>query len=87
MVDSVIVDIVAVRRRALRMSRSFEDRRQWEITTLIVAEELCFFERIFRGTHNWEGVSLVRFRQGKIGFVREYCTTSSLYESREAEKR
>ncbi len=59
---------------------------QWEITTLVVAEEMCFFEWIFQGTRSLEGASLVRFRQGKISFVREYCTTCPLYESRSSQR-
>lgn len=57
---------------------------RWEITALIVAEEQCFFAWTLQGIHPLEGASLVRFRQGKICFVREYCSTGPLYESREA---
>jgi hypothetical protein len=56
---------------------------QWEITTLVVAEEICFFAWIFRGTRYMEGASLVHFRQEKISSVREYCTSGPLYESKE----
>lgn len=54
---------------------------RWDITAIAVADELCFLEWAFEGGQSFEGASLIRFRQGKISSVREYCTTGPLYES------
>ncbi len=56
---------------------------RWEITTLAVADEVCFLEWIFEGRRSFEGASLIRYKESKISYVREYCTTGTLWESSE----
>ncbi|GHO56103.1 hypothetical protein KSB_45780 [Ktedonobacter robiniae] len=56
---------------------------RWDITTLVVANELCFLEWIFEAHKSFEGASLVRFKEGKISSVREYRTTQPLWEASE----
>lgn len=53
---------------------------RWDITTLVVAGELCFLEWTFEGPQSFEGASLVRYTEDKIRSVREYCTTQPLWE-------
>lgn len=53
---------------------------RWDITTLVVAESLCFLEWTFEGPGSFEGASLVRYTEDKIRSVREYCTTQPLWE-------
>lgn len=55
------------------------------ITSFYVADDTCFFEWAFECTVNgtrdgFEGASVVRFRDGKIVFLREYATTAKRYE-------
>ena len=54
---------------------------RWEITTLSVAEETCVFEWVVEGRRSCDGVTIMRYREGKICFVREYCTMGSLWEA------
>ncbi|GHO82713.1 nuclear transport factor 2 family protein [Dictyobacter formicarum] len=56
---------------------------RWDITTLVVANELCFLEWAFEGQRFFEGASLVRYKKGKISSVREYRTTQPLWEASE----
>lgn len=54
---------------------------RWDITTLAAADDLCFLEWTFEGRHAFEGASLVRYKEGKISSVREYCTLKPLWEA------
>lgn len=54
---------------------------RWDITTLVVSDDLCFLEWSFAGLHSFEGASIVRYKNDKIGHVREYCTTKPLWEA------
>jgi SnoaL-like domain len=50
---------------------------RWDITSLYVTGEICFFEWVFECTFDgtragFEGASVVRFRNGKIVSLREY---------------
>jgi hypothetical protein len=56
---------------------------RWDITSLAVDEEVCFVEWDFEGRRGFEGASLVRFKDGKISSLREYCTTRPLWEHSE----
>lgn len=56
---------------------------RWDITTLAVADELCFLEWIFEGQRSFEGASLVRYKNDKISYVREYRTAQPLWEASE----
>ena len=54
---------------------------KWEITSYYESEDSAFFEWNFickfKGKkHEIEGVSLVKFEEGKISFIREYRTTN-----------
>lgn len=58
---------------------------RWDVTSLYVADEACFFEWVFEYTYmgnrtEFEGASLARFRNGKIVFLREYAMTVPRYE-------
>jgi hypothetical protein len=53
---------------------------RWDITTLVVANEICFLEWEFEGQRSFDGASIVRFKEGKINYVREYRTTKPLWE-------
>ena len=58
---------------------------RWEITSLAIAEDAAAFEWSFACTwlekaYDFEGASIVRFKEGKIAGIREYCTTAPLYE-------
>jgi ketosteroid isomerase-like protein len=57
----------------------------WEIRLLEAAGEVAFFEWSFAcrwlgERYEFEGASVVRFRDEKIAFVREYATTAPLYD-------
>ena len=58
---------------------------RWDITTLYVTGEVCFFEWVFEctfaGTHaGFEGASVVRFHSGKIVSLREYGMMDAPHE-------
>jgi hypothetical protein len=58
---------------------------RWDITSLYVTGETCFFEWVFACTYAgsyamFEGASIVRLNNGKIVLLREYQTTKPLYE-------
>jgi hypothetical protein len=57
----------------------------WEVTALIFADESCAFEWVFDGQRSHavhvEGASVMRFSGDRIGHVREYCATASLWEA------
>lgn len=57
----------------------------WDVTSLYVADEACFFEWTFECTYEgsrngFEGASLARVSNGKILFLREYAMTAPRYE-------
>jgi hypothetical protein len=61
---------------------------RWDITSLSVTDEVCFFEWFFECTYadnrsGFEGTSLARVSQGKISFLREYAMTAPRYEWQE----
>lgn len=56
---------------------------RWDITTLAVVDDLCFLEWSFEGRSSFEGASLVRYKDSKISYVREYRTTRPLWEADE----
>jgi hypothetical protein len=61
---------------------------RWDITSLSVTDEVCFFEWFFECTYagnrsGFEGASLARVSQGKISFLREYAMTAPRYEWQE----
>jgi len=54
---------------------------RWDITSLSVTDEVCFFEWFFECTYagnrsGFEGASLARVSQGKISFLRRFCFQS-----------
>lgn len=58
---------------------------RWDVTSLYVTDEACFFEWTFEGTYKgsrsgFEGASLARVSNGKIHFLREYAMTAPRYE-------
>lgn len=58
---------------------------RWDVTSLYVANDACFFEWIFECTYGgsrsgFEGASLARISNGKILFLREYAMTAPHYE-------
>ncbi|HLZ62335.1 MAG TPA: nuclear transport factor 2 family protein [Ktedonosporobacter sp.] len=58
---------------------------RWDVTSLYVTEEACFFEWIFECTYagdrsGFEGASIARLAEGKIVFLREYAMTAPQYE-------
>ncbi len=53
---------------------------RWDITSLAIDEDTCFLEWTFEGPRDFEGATLVRFKEDKISFLREYCTTKPLWE-------
>lgn len=56
---------------------------RWDITSLAVDDEVCFLEWDFEGRRGFEGASLVRFKTGKISYLREYRTTKPLWKHSE----
>ncbi|HLW01892.1 MAG TPA: nuclear transport factor 2 family protein [Ktedonobacterales bacterium] len=57
--------------------------QRWDITSLAVDGEVCFVEWDFEGRRGFEGASLVRFKDGKMSYLREYCTTRPRWEASE----
>jgi SnoaL-like protein len=55
--------------------------RRWDITALVVDDAICAFEWAFAGRGAMDGVSIMRFRDGRIVSMREYCTTGQLWEA------
>jgi hypothetical protein len=58
---------------------------RWDVTSLYVTDEACFFEWIFECTYagersGFEGASIARLSKGKIAVLREYAMTASQYE-------
>ncbi len=58
---------------------------RWDVTSLYVTDEACFFEWIFECTYEgsrngFEGASLARISRDKIVFLREYAMTAPRYE-------
>src|SRR5579884_4006607 len=58
---------------------------RWEVTSLYVANDACFFEWFFDCTHagkrsGFEGASLARIANEKITSLREYAMTAPRYE-------
>ncbi len=58
---------------------------RWDVTSLYVTDEACFFEWIFEctyaGNHSgFEGASVARLSNGKIIFLREYAMTAPRHE-------
>ena len=58
---------------------------RWDVTSLYVTDEACFFEWIFECTYKgsrsgFEGASLARVSNRKIHFLREYAMTAPRYE-------
>jgi ketosteroid isomerase-like protein len=57
----------------------------WEIRSLEATREAAFFEWSFAcqwlgESYEFEGASVVRFRDEKIASIREYATTAPLYD-------
>ncbi len=58
---------------------------RWEIVSLLVGDDGAAVEWRFACTWHgqpsaFEGGSIVRFKDGRIGYLREYATTGSLYD-------
>jgi hypothetical protein len=58
---------------------------RWDVTSLYVTGEACFFEWVFectfaRNRDGFEGASIAQFRNEKIVFLREYAMTAKRYE-------
>lgn len=58
---------------------------RWDITSLYIAGETCFFEWdfecIFEGkAGGFEGASIARRDNGQLGYLREYAMTAPRYE-------
>lgn len=58
---------------------------RWDVTSLSTGEEACFFEWFFECTYDgdrsgFEGASIVRVRDEKIIFLREYAMTAPRFE-------
>jgi ketosteroid isomerase-like protein len=64
-----------------------EDNRvlQWDIHSFVHGQDSAAFEWSFKclwhgSEFNFEGASVVQFKNGKIWYMREYATTAQLYE-------
>ena len=58
---------------------------RWDVTSIYVTDEACFFEWSFECTHagersGFEGASIARLSNGKIAVLREYAMTEPQYE-------
>jgi hypothetical protein len=58
---------------------------RWDVTSLFVKDEVCFFEWSFECTYagnhsSFEGASIAQLSQEKIVFLREYAMTAPRYE-------
>ena len=58
---------------------------RWDITSLYVIDDVCFFEWVFECTFagtraGFEGASVVRFSNGKIVSLREYGMTNAPHD-------
>ncbi len=60
---------------------------KWNVKSYFEIDDVAFFEWNFTCTvdnkqHQLEGISFVKFKNGKISFMREYRTTKTLYLSK-----
>jgi len=58
---------------------------RWDVTSLYITNEACFFEWSFECTYagdrsSFEGASIAQLNKGKIVFLREYAMTTPRYE-------
>ncbi len=58
---------------------------RWDITSLYIVDETCFFEWTFEciymgDTSGFEGTSIARLQDRKISFLREYAMAAPRYE-------
>ena len=58
---------------------------RWDVTSLSIGDEACFFEWFFECTYDgdrggFEGASIMRVRDEKIIFLREYAMTAPRFE-------
>jgi ketosteroid isomerase-like protein len=58
---------------------------RWDVTSLFVSGDVCFFEWVFECTYDgeragFEGASIAHVRDGKLVTMREYATTAPRYE-------
>jgi hypothetical protein len=57
----------------------------WDITSFVETEDAVYFEWIFECTvkgkvHTIEGISVVKFENNKIKYIREYKTSEPVFE-------
>lgn len=57
----------------------------WDVTSLYIVGDACFFEWVFDCTfagnrNSFEGASIARLREEKIVYLREYAMTAKRYE-------
>ncbi|MBI2029784.1 nuclear transport factor 2 family protein [Candidatus Gottesmanbacteria bacterium] len=58
---------------------------KWDITSFYFIKNTAFFEWYFECVvdnkkHKLEGISVVKFKDNKISFIREYRTTKQLFD-------
>lgn len=91
--DCVVIESYGPTYRGLEMVGRWIDSwfvgsnavNSWDVTSLYIAGDACFFEWVFDCTFagnrdSFEGASIARFRDRKIVFLREYAMTGKRYE-------